>query len=94
MVHTTMPAHHRPVRLVRAIKVQRDLAYKIERFTQYLLRHRQAKGISTGTSVEVQDWFAVPPHVASRYLNIALEAVQTKARELGRTDFYWRKVLT
>ena len=46
-VHSTIPAIYRPVYLVRAIRVHRDLAYKIERFTHHLLDHKRVRGIRT-----------------------------------------------
>lgn len=77
---------HRPVRLVRAIKVRRDLAYKIERFAHYLLepRHVKYKGF--------REWFRAPTSMASRYLNQAA-AIIIKADKAYPQGFYWRKVL-
>lgn len=85
-VTAIVPPEHRPVRLVRAIKIRRDLAYKIERFAHFLLQPRHI------AYEDFREWFRAPPSMASRYVNQAA-AIIVKADRAYPHGFYWRKVL-
>lgn len=83
-VSSLVPKAHRPVRFVSATAMRLDLAYKVERYAQSIMEHRN---IEHGGFTE---WFRSTPSAASRCVNMATEAVMIAEYVLG-PRFSWRQ---
>ncbi len=69
-MHSLVPFERRPIRLVRAIRIERELAFTVEK-TVHCMLAAHALG---------KEWFAVTAYKAGRTLNRAIEAALDQQR--------------
>jgi hypothetical protein len=91
-LHNIVGWRHRPIVLVCAVRLDRALAFKVERFTQYLLDGQRGRMIYPGLGPS-KEWYRCSVKIAQAALGTATDYILAAKASFGHDDFYWRKAI-
>ena len=83
---------HRPVTFLRAKRMDAIAAYKVEKFTQYLLAEHAAPMTYPGLGPSME-WFQCSQEAAFKALRPAVRCVQNATEYFGHDRFNWRRAV-